>query len=253
MKLIILLLLTSVVGSAQLKLNVKKLDYDRTSKFIPDHYLAKEAENEYKGHLLEISVWNDSDQSVSLPLDSLSFGLGFSENLQEYFIGDGLLSVPDLNHLLGVYGFVYQSGKLIEPERADDPFYDYKGFEDIAKIEKQRNKEIKKWNQINQIKDVRDITMNWYLSKNIITLAPGKEFKYTLFFNPYLKMPYWYSSRDYYDQLNPNLPYTLTFKIICNENLYKLLDPEQKKKYKNLFVGVIESNALKLTTEKAQK
>ncbi|MDM1553875.1 hypothetical protein HX126_04780 [Chryseobacterium indologenes] len=249
-KINIFLSLISIGLNAQLQLNIKELNYDPDSELIPKHYSAKSKEKEYKGFLLEINIRNDSNYPVTLPLDTLSHGMPFTEDLKEYFTsGNGLFSMPDQNHLVGVYGFIHQSGKFIEYDRADDPFYDYKGFEDKAKIMKQREEEIEKWNKSNGIKAFKNDRMNWYLAKSMVIIAPGEEIRYKMFFNPFLKMPYWYSSRDYYYNLNADLPYTLTFKIICTKNLYKHLDLKQKKKYDNLFVGIVESNTLTLTTK----
>lgn len=182
MKFSLLLLLISTMLSAQLKLTVKELTYNRSSELISKHYLVLSYEERYRGHLLEISVRNDFDHPVTLPLDTLSFGMTFSEDFNEYFTSNGLLSDPDFNHLAGVYPFIYQSGKLAEPSRADDPLYDYQGFDDKGKIMKEREEEIEKWNKSNEIKDFKEDMMNWYLARNMVTIAPGKEFRYKMFF-----------------------------------------------------------------------
>ena len=76
------------------------------------------------------------------------------------------------------------------------------------------------------------------LVNNLIEIKPKTSKKYKIYFNPFVKNLYWYNDIDYY-QLNPNLPYTLNFKIVCDENLYKFFTPKQKNNYKSIKKYII--------------
>lgn len=241
MRLSFFLLLCASFFYAQLRLQVKELNYDENLSLIPGHYSAKENETKYKGHIFEITIENYSDKPVSLPLDTLSFALPFSDNDEDYFTEDNLVSKPDIYNTLGLYAFVYQQ-KFIEGSIGDDPLYDAKGFEDLAKINEERVKHIQIWNEQNQIPD-KNNPYNWYISKSFITIASGQVLRYVIHFNPFLKMHYWYSQREFYD-LHYNKPYSVTFKLIRPKILYRFLTAEQRKAYPHIYVGSVTSNTL---------
>ncbi|QIY90781.1 hypothetical protein [Chryseobacterium gallinarum] len=232
---------------SQLKLVVKELDYEQNKSIMPQGLNTLGIEKEYKGHILELTVINESDNSITFPLDTLSYALPFTEDLNAYYQEQNLILAPDMVNSLAVYGFIYQKGKFFEGALGDEPSYDYPGIMDRNNFREKREKVINEWGLRNNIKDDVMRAYNWYLMKNLITIKPGKKIKYKIYFNPFFKMLNRYGEQEFYYQLNFKLPYKVNFKIICNENLYKLLTTRQRKEYKNLFIGVVESNTLDLS------
>lgn len=83
----------------------------------------------------------------------------------------------------------------------------------------------------------------------MVSILPKENITYKLYFNPFLKKNNEYSDRLYYYQMDSKNPYNVIFRLILNKNLYKFLSSEDRKKYPNLFVGVVNSNNLKLGTK----
>lgn len=241
-----LLLLVSSFYS-QLKLEVKELNYEQHKFLIPNHYTALEEEKNNRGHILELILTNNSDQRITLALDTTNYALPFTENLKAYYLNYNLVSTPDLDNSLSAYGFIYQSNNFFDRERNSQDL-DNTALRKKKIIMDQRDKTILMWAKTNNITSNTAKVYNLYLVNNMIKIEKKSSIKYKIYFNPFLKMPHWYSFQDFYYQLNPKLPFELQFKIICDENLYKFLTFNQRKKYKNLFTGIIESNTLKLYT-----
>ena len=106
----------------QLSLNLRELNYHEFKKYIPDNEFVNNVELNHRGHILEISIINDSEKSISLPLDTLSYALPFTENTKKYYKGEDFIHDPDIFNVLGVYPFVYQKNKFINKE-FDMPYH----------------------------------------------------------------------------------------------------------------------------------
>lgn len=246
------LFFTTFSVKGQLSLNIRKLEYEKFKQYIPLNKFVSDIEDKYQGHIFEISLFNYSDKSISLPLDTSSYALPYTENIKQYYKGEDFRSEPDLFNVLGIYSFLYQNGNFISQE-FDMPFdleilprADQKE-KDIKKT--QRETKIKKWKAENKFNSDLQSIYNWYILNSIITIPPNSEYSYKIYFNPFLKTQDVYDYHEFYFQLNPKITYEITFKIILNKNIYKFLTKEDKEKFKNLFIGVITSNTINVVTE----
>ncbi|HPW89191.1 MAG TPA: hypothetical protein PK067_00350 [Kaistella chaponensis] len=229
---------------SQLKLEVKELKYETNKFLIPKHHSVLREEKEHKGYILELTLTNNSNEAYTIPLDTKSYALPFNEDLKVYYESQNLSLEPDFNNSLSCYAFIHQSNSLVDIGRVGND-WDIPALKKKEIIIKKRTKEINKWGKLNDISEDTAKIYNWYLVNNLIEIKPKTSKKYKIYFNPFVKNLYWYNDIDYY-QLKPNLPYTLNFKIVCDENLYKFFTPKQKSNFKNLFTGVLESNTIEL-------
>lgn len=202
-----------------------------------------EKEKSQYANIFKIEITNTSDKAIYLPLDTKSYALPFSENIDDYYTDINLKSEPDLDNDLGVYAFIYQNNAFVENDLATPPFYEGRYLKKIVELSKKREKEIKQWANLKGIGDYTLAIYNRYLSHNILKINPQEKYTYNVILNPLIKMKYWYSKRFLY-LIDENKPYKIIFKIISSERLKKLLLPSQEKLKKELFYGVVESNPI---------
>ncbi|MFC3159187.1 hypothetical protein ACFOEQ_12245 [Chryseobacterium arachidis] len=94
----------SVFVNAQISLNVTEVDYDTFEFYIPQHRTATDQEIKNKGHILEITLSNNSDKEVTLPLDTLSYALPYTDKANLYYNKpENIVSEPDITNVLGIY------------------------------------------------------------------------------------------------------------------------------------------------------
>lgn len=231
---------------SQVSLTIQEVDYEKFEYYIPQHQRALNEEIRNKGHILEITLINDSDKEITLPLDTISYALPYTDKINLYYNKpENIVSNPDIFNSLGIYAFIYQDKQFKEQELATDPFYEEKQLFEKAQISKLRLEKINEWRQIRKIDDQKFATYNWYLVKNMITIKPNQKFKYKIHFNPFSKMLNSLGYEEFYYGLKPETMYEVSFKIILNKNLYQYLTKEDKSKYPNLFMGTISSNQMK--------
>lgn len=246
----ILLLILGISAKSQITLHVKELNYEENKHYIPKNWFANDLEKKYTGHILEITIANISTKSISLPIDTLSYALPYTSEAKKFYKGlENIPPNPDLFNNLGVYGFVYQNKSFVSSDIAPDPYWESGQLDENSKVINKRQEKIEKHKKNKNLNKDLEAIYNLYLNENMIVIEPKKTFTYKLYFNPFLKMLHNYSYREYYFRLSSKIPYDVTFKLIFNNNLYRFLTKEDKKKYKNLFVGIINSNILKITTE----
>jgi len=245
-------ILFTIFVKCQLSLEVKEINYENFLNNVPKNKFSVDIEKKYEGHILEISIINHSTHSISFPLDTLSYALPYTEKTEQYYSGkDNIPSEPDLLNILGIYPFVYQNGKFISREfdMTPDPFYIVAEPKEKTEIKAQRLNKIKEWKQKNNIKSDLTACYNSYIVNHMITIAPNKEVKYKIHFNPYLKRLDSFGYQEFYWPLNSKSTYEVTFKLILTKGLYKFLTTEDKLKYPNLFMGVISSKKLIMSTK----
>lgn len=241
----LLLLIFGFYGKCQVSLSVQELPVDNFKNYVPDNQESLNYEIRYPGHLLEITIRNESNNSVSFPLDSASYALPYTDDTREYYRGvDNIIPNPDLYNISGVFAFVYQKGDFKTSDLGTDPFYEEIQWQEIRKIEKLRLEKIHQWMADKNISDELSATYNGYLMNHMITLPAHKSIKYKIYFNPFLKMLKKYSRREYYFRLDPKISCEVVFRLILNKNLYKFLTKEDRRKYPDLFTGVVSSNHL---------
>lgn len=228
-------------------MTVTELPSDKYRHYVPDNDEAQNYEYRYPGHMLEITILNTSDKSISFPIDTLSYALPHAENIK-YYYNDmrDLLANGDLYNTLGVYPFVYQNGSFKNVDIGTDPFYEEKQLVEIERLKKIRLERINKWKESKKITDELFATYNWYIMNHMVTILPHQNIKYKLYFNPFLKKTDNYSASLYYLQMDPKIPYNVTFRLILKKNLYKFLSKEDKMKYPDLFMGIVTSTPLTL-------
>jgi len=244
------LLITTSLQS-QLSLHVRELNYDTFKEYVPDDEFVKDIELQHKGHIFEISLLNNSEKSISLPLDTLSYALPYTEDIWRYYNGEDFRTAPDLFNVLGVHPFLFQRNKFIEKE-FDMPYHLNIIPPPDAKEKNQSKTDrltvIKQWKEKNKLSSDLHAVYNWYLLNNMVTIDPKATIKYKIYFNPFLKRQNVFDYHEFYWQLDAKIPYKANFKIILNKNLYKFLTKEDKLKYPNLFSGVVSSETLGIST-----
>lgn len=230
--------------SSQLKLEVKVVDFEQNKSVLPKTFNINQSMIAHKGYVLEFTLTNTSDQPVSFPLDTLSYAIPFTEDTRVYYEEENVSSNPDRLYRLGVYGFIDQNGPVSEggigcemPDIVENP--------DHKKAREEREKTISKWERKNHFKTQGLMVNNWYIMKSMVVMKPEERIQYKIYFNPFFKKLCHYCYTEYYDGLNPELPYEVNFKIILNKNLYTLLTEKQKRQYKNLYTEVVTSNTLR--------
>lgn len=241
-KLIILFTLLPLEFFSQLELKVSLLDRKSSEieKLLKNPYEKKESKY---ANLFKIEITNTSDKIVYLPLDTKSYAIPFSENIDDYYTDKNLKDNADLDNDLGVYAFVYQNDTFIESLPGVSPYYEGHYLKKIEEMSNKRDKEIKKWAKSKDIKDLTMANYNKYLSMNIIKIMPHEKYEYTILFNPLIKMKYIYSKALYYT-IDNSKTYKVIFKIILPDRLKRLLTPSQEKLKKEMFSGVLESNPI---------
>lgn len=238
------------LAKSQLSLSVKEIDYKDNIKYIPKFDEVENREIRHKGHILEVSVKNLSNKNVSLPIDTLSYVIPYTDDVRLFYSDElHVQSDPDVFNVLGVYPFVFQDGKFISCDIGPEPFYEDEQWGEKFKIEDARKKVIENWKKGKNINDDLEADYNWYIMNNMVTIPAKQVFKFKLYFNPFLKLTSKYGYREYYYKLDSKKPMTVNFKLILPKGIYKFLSKDDKKKYKNLFTGIVESNNLVLSTK----
>lgn len=235
----------------QLSLKVRELNYDEFKEYVPDNDFVKSMESQYKGHIFEISLINNTKKTISLPLDTLSYALPYTEDIWRYYKGEDFRTDPDLFNVLGVHPFLFQKNKFIDKE-FDMPYHLNIILPPDA-MEKNQSKTdrltvIKQWKEKNKLPNDLYAVYNWYLLNNMVTINPKATIKYRIYFNPFLKRQNVFDYHEFYTQLDAEIPYEANFKIILNKNLYKFLTKEDKLMYPDLFTGVVTSETLDILT-----
>lgn len=241
----LLSLFVTVQIYSQLKLEVKVLDYEQNASIVPRNLETLGSEKSYKGYVLECTVVNTSDQMVSFPLDISSYAIPFTQDIRDHVQEENQSSNPDLLHHLGVWGFVSQNGNTFEGDITSG-MTDSVALPDEDKMIRDRENIIKEWGIENNIQNERAKVLNWYMIKNIRVLKPKERLSYKIYFNPFFKKMCRYCYQEFYYGLTSKSSYEVNFKIILDQNQYKVLTQKQKRKYKNLVTGVTISNTLSL-------
>lgn len=248
----VILFFVSTSLLCQLSLKVRELNYDEFKEYVPDNDFLKNMESKYRGHIFEISLINDSEKSISFPLDTLSYALPYSENRRDYYRNNDFPKEPDLFNVLAVYPFVYQKNKFVTNgfDLAYDPIDILPRSDQKAKdeLKNYRSNKIKGWKEKNKFNSDLQSVYNWYILNNMITIAPKSEIKYKIYFNPFLKRQDLFDYHEFYWPLDSSINYQVAFKIILNKKLYQFLTEENKKKFPNLFTGVVTSETLDMST-----
>ncbi|OBW42267.1 hypothetical protein AB670_01333 [Chryseobacterium sp. MOF25P] len=247
----LILFFVSITLYCQLSLQVEELKYDAFTPYVPKNDFVDHIEFKYRGHIFEISIFNNSEKPISLPLDTLSYVLPYAENTKLYYKGEDFIRDPDLFNVLGVYPFLYQKNKFIDKEFDMSHHLEIlpkTNQTEIDKLKTERLIKIKEWKEKNKLGSDLHSIYNWYILKSMITIAPKTTIKYKIYFNPFLKRQDLFDYHEFYWRLNPDIPYKATFKLILNKNLYKYLSKGDKKKYVNLFIGVITSESMNIST-----
>ncbi|GAA5087002.1 hypothetical protein GCM10023210_09480 [Chryseobacterium ginsengisoli] len=240
-----LLILCGIFINCQISLNVKEVDYDKFEFYVPQHRTVADQEIKNKGHILEITLSNNSDKEITLPLDTLSYAIPYTDKIDQYYNKpENIISNPDVFNALGIHPIIYQNNQFKEQELADYPFYEEEQWVEKAKIEEIRLEKINNWKKSRKIENQLFANYNWYILNNMITIQPHQEIKYKIHFNPFSKMLHSLGYQEFYYRLKPKATYEVTFKIILNKNLYQFLTEEDKRKYPNLFTGVISSKTM---------
>lgn len=244
---LIILFVFCGVANGQISMTVKELRTDSYKQYVPNNDATKYYElSRHPGHVLEVTITNNSDKDISFPLDTISYAMPFTENVKQYYNGtQDIVPLPDLFNTLGVYGFIYQNGVFKDYELATDPFYEKEQYSEIANIKKLRQEKIDHWNAEKKINDELFANYNWYIMNHMVTIPPWQNHKYRFYFNPYVKKMDEYGYEQYYFQLDEKKAYDVSFKLILPKKMYKFLTKEDKRKYPNLLVGVLSSAPLK--------
>lgn len=238
------------LAKSQLSLRVTEISYKENVRYIPKFDEVENREIRNKGHILEVSVKNLSDKPVSLPIDTLSYVMPYTDDIRLFYKNeDQIQPKPDVFNVFGVYPFVFQDEKFVSCDIGSEPYYEEKQLIEKHRIEKARLQIIENWKKGKNINDDLEANYNWYIMNNMVTIPAKQVFKFKLYFNPFLKLTSKYSYREYYYKLDSKKPMTVNFKLILPKEIYKFLSKDDKKKYKNLYVGIVESNNLILTTK----
>lgn len=241
-KLMLVITLIPFKFFSQLELKVSLLD--RKSNEIETLLKNRfEKEKSKYANLFKIEIINTSDKIIYLPLDTQSYAMPFSENIDDYYTEMNLKDAPDIDNDFGVYAFVYQNNTFIDYMYSSDPFYEGNYLRKLVEKSRKRKKEIQKWAKSKGIKELTLANYNRYLTHNILKIMPNEKYEYKIILNPTIKMVYWNSQRYNY-MIDINKPYKIIFKIILPDRLKKLLTPDQKKLKKEMFIGVLESNSI---------
>ncbi len=241
----VILLIFCWTAKAQVSLSVKELPVESYRSYVPNNRESLNHEIRYPGHILEITISNESDRSVSLPLDSTTYALPYTDDVRKYYRGEvNMIPDPDLFNVLGVFAFVYQKGEFKISELDNEPFYDELQLQEIQKEKKLRLEEIRQWKENKNINSELSANYNWYLMNHMVTIPAHNHIKYKIYFNPSLKMLSEYSDMEYYYGFDPKISYEIVLKLILTKNLYKFLTKEDIRKYPDLFMGVLSSNRL---------
>lgn len=240
-----IVIFSGVFVKAQISLKIKEVDYKTFEYYVPQHPRALNEEIRNKGHILEISLTNNSDKEVTFPLDTLSYAVPYTDKIDQYYNNpEDFISEPDIFNTLGIYPMIHQNNQFKEQELATDPFYEEAQLVEKAQIANLRLEEVNNWKKSRKIDDQLFAVYNWYLLKNMISIKPHQEIKYKIHFNPFSKMLHLLGYLEFYYGLKPKATYEVTFKIILNKNLYQFLTKEDKEKCPNLFTGVISSKTM---------
>jgi hypothetical protein len=229
------------------KLKVKVLNDENSPSIIPTNLGTLGAETLYasKGYVLELTVINTSDHSISFPLDKRSYSIPFSEDIAVYYGEDNVSSSPDSQYRLCAYGFVTQNGKFFDgdiqcsmPDIIEHP--------EEQKMVENRKKSIEEWGRRNHLSDHTVNINNWYIMNNMVTLKPKSSFQYKIYFNPFFKKICRSCYHEFYNGIDSKMPYEVNFKIILNQDVYHLMTSGQKATFKNLLTETVTSNTLHL-------
>lgn len=241
----IILLIFFTLSKCQISMVVKKLSTDSYRDYVPDNVESKNYEYRYPGHILEITISNNSDKSISFPIDTISYALPYTDNVKKYYNGRAnIINDGDLYNALSIYPFIYQNGSFKEVDMGTDPYFEEEQLIEIQNIKKIRTEKINKWKKEKNITDELFAIYNWYIMNHMVTILPNEKIKYKIYFNPFLKKLDEYSDRLFYSNLDYKVPYNATFKLILNKGLYKFLSKEDKKEYPNLFTGIVSTTPL---------
>lgn len=198
---------------------------------------------------LDFTIYNNTDDKIIIPLDTLGFKTYMSEDHCTDFYQ--IMGYPDLGILPMIKD---ENGNFIESMLQNSGRLDSEGVLFYSKKAKKYNENkkiiLRKWIKKNHFydKNINWVKKNHYLFNHLLFLNPHQKISFTKSLNLYQIN----KSRDipYYNfyPLNNNINYTMFFRICIDKNIYKYLTIEQKKKMKNytLFNGKISSNNIKL-------
>lgn len=243
------LLPLSLFSQLELKVSLLEKEVYKFENFSKNSF---EKEKSELANIFKLEITNNSEKAIYLPLDTKSYALPFSENIEDYFTEINLKNEPDLDNDFGVYAFIYQNNVFVENELVTSPYYEGRHLKKLVKLSKKREKKIKEWANLKGIDDFTLANYNRYLSHNILKIKPHEKYTYYVIINPLIKMKYWYSKRFRY-LIDENKPYKIIFKIISSDRLKRLLLPSQEKLKTKLFYGVVESNPIFIENDTAPR
>jgi hypothetical protein len=194
---------------------------------------------DHNRYLLNISIINESNKKMAIPLDTAWFKGYFSpkicptfEDIEYPYLAPVIL-IKDLNkqHYIeaksGNLGYIDKSLIKTDPEHQQN-----------------RNIIINLWMKKENIKDYSSAMINFYLKNNILLIQPKETFSYEAI----LDISQIKHSKDsaLYDEytLNDGESYNISLIFCVDKNIYNYLTSTQiksLKKYK-LFTGEAESN-----------
>jgi hypothetical protein len=230
---------------SQIKLNITAEKSEKFPKNLHNFYQDYSAVEPY-GYIFNIKIENISNNTISIPVDTVSYALPYTDNFSQ-FEKDKITSndFVDFN-MLSIYAFVYQNGSFLSSSLYDDPQYENEQLLEKRQVKDFFKNKIENWKIKKKLKSYSTTMYNWYILKNMITIPPKGYISYKIYFNPLLKTNEKYSFKEFYYNFNKKLSYDVEFRIIVPKKIYKFLTLEDRKKYLNLFSGLSNSIRIKL-------
>jgi len=215
-----------------------------TNKFYSQVYINWKLDS--KGENAEITIFNNSNEDIAIPIDTLSFQAYFNDT-HKITKENWNKNYPFFALTLNVYD--YNQNRL--KANTDMPYLDSSEFiktkNKIDSIQNKYTSIIKEWKINNNITNDNIAQINYYLLKNLILIKSKDKVKFSVIFN--LRN---ISNKEngLYDSyiIEKDKKYSALLKLNIDKRTYNYLTREQKQKLKNynLFTGRIESNKIEI-------
>lgn len=196
---------------------------------------------DHNKYLLKISISNESNKKLAVPLDIAWFKGYFSpdicpkfEDVEYPYLAPTLLIKDEKQQ--------YIEAKSVNLGYIDEKYI--KNDDDFSSKENEKRKLIDNWMKKENINDYSKAMANLYLINNIILMQPKQNFSYEIQLDiSEIKYSKFSALHDKYS-LEDNNNYNLSLAICIDKNVYDYLTVTQIKKLKkyNLFTGRVESN-----------
>lgn len=194
----------------------------------------------------EVTVYNDSDKNIAIPLDTLS--------LQGYYSDSDRITEKNWNKDYPFFALtlnIYENSKKRIKTNSGAPYFDMSKFEEIKNkkdsIQNEYNFVIKQWQAKNKIQKDFTAQINYYLLKKILLIKSKDKIKFSVIYNLRNITNTENGLHDSY-QLEFGKNYFASLTLNINSLIYKYLTKDQKQELKKyeLFEGKIESNKIEL-------